>query len=783
MAPRKRKNKKEKIVQRARQESSKPSARLKQAIEALKKGKLEDANLLAGNVVKRAGDGKITDKAREVLAEAAFRQAAKTSDLAMRLSFLDQALQQTPDDARLHNHRIVTLISLGKLADGQEEFEWFEKYGGQQNGSQQPKIELIRQLALLRQDRAVDESQLTAEEARVLQLVQSFANGASKKQVSSLVTPSPLLPESYANLWLALHELGSKPKSASDKVISTLNDAAALTPVANYYQGVAALRQQDHQSASDAWSAAAKRGFQQPWFEENRNGLLREQLSEVVQEERWQEIVEAATENVHADGDKFLNEIVATAYFQLGYSSIKAGNWSQALAHWQQANELQSSRQLMQNLAFAHEQLENWSEAAQAWRETVRRRPRKENHPDFLTDKQVSTIWTRAAECYSKAEREEEWDYYPLYEEKLTCLKNAVKYAPDELALRMKLATAYLEEDRDDAAKNELNRILEIDADHVPALLRLGMIYKEQWGAEPLPLWERALAIEPNNVDARNAVVAEIIDELDDNNPSNWIRRGKPISHKERIKKLKAATKQIPNHPKLLFELGFLYRITKKNKEAIQAFVESWDAASKDVESIGLTMHELLHVTGGDKVVEERLPNVRAISGLRPMFWIDQAASVIHCKLDEKWVTNFWDEAIVISEEKKTPDTLAYTLVSIVESAHDEDVMHLAEKYQSRIRTDMTKSGAIEYLDVYTAMQDDDPKKIIRHLRQAVKKANSAGETLLAEKMKAIIRMINSPLSSILGRMGGMGPMDDDEFGFDPEDILDELFKNLGRGR
>lgn len=786
-----RKSKKKIKAKRAQQSANKPSARLSQAVEFLEQGRTEDAELLAQNVLKRVTDGELYKQAQQVVAEAAFRQAAATPDLQARLRLFARALEQTPDDGRLHYHRGLALLHSGNFAEAQKEFDWLVA-----NDAAQAHTGFLQQATRLMQERAADENGLAPDARDLLQLVQSFVGDGPKAEVAAHLKSASLLPKEATDLWLALLDMREKPKSASEKTMARLAGATELSSVASYYLGVAALRKKEVQPALDAWQSAAQSGFYQHWFNENRFNLLREQTSEMAKEEKWQEIVELTSGQVDPDGDKVLAETVAAAHFHLGFDAVQRNNWSLALSHWQQASELKLSRQLAQNLAIAYEKQEAWSEAAQTWREMVRRRPRKASHPDYLSDSQVATIWTRAGGCYHRAELETDGYYEPLYEEKLTCYKNAVKYDPENLDLRMRLVLAYLEEDRDEAAENELERILEIDPDNVPALLRLGVLYDEQWEADPLPLWERALEIEPNNVDARNAVVSGIVNEIGSEGPRSWLARLNPLSGNEKIKRLKAATERVPNHPKLLLLLGRAYWRDNKHKEALQTLSESWDADPKNPASFGGAVHELLHVKGGEKVVEEKLPSVRAISSLRATFWLEQAELVMNCELDEQWVSRFWDEAVLIAEHDKRPDSLAVILCDIMDFALTEDLLHLTEKYEARINNELAHTGAVEYLEALKLRESEtDPKDMLRVLRRAEKKAKAAKDTELLEKIELISEMLSNPLSSIMSRLGGLGGLggfdpfaddDDDDYDLndiDPREVLEELMKNLGGRR
>ena len=118
----------------------------------------------------------------------------------------------------------------------------------------------------------------------------------------------------------------------------------------------------------------------------------------------------------------------------------------------------------------------------------LRRRPRKQDHPEAVTDAQMATLWRHVAECYERVKDADEV---------LTCLKNAVKYAPADLELGVKIADISTQTGRDEAAARELERLLAINAQYIPALLRLGTLYESRQDRDPMPIWRRVLAIEP----------------------------------------------------------------------------------------------------------------------------------------------------------------------------------------------------------------------------------------------------------------------------------------------
>ncbi|MEZ4610738.1 MAG: tetratricopeptide repeat protein [Caldilineaceae bacterium] len=178
-----------------------------------------------------------------------------------------------------------------------------------------------------------------------------------------------------------------------------------------------------------------------------------------------------------------LTEHLAYAHFHLGERAAGAGRWRDAAGHWQRVDELRPSRYSAQNLALAEETQEHWGAAAQAWRNLLKRRPRKEKHPDYLDTEQVAILWKRAADCYA---RDDNWDEY------YTCLGRAIDYAPDNAPWRMELVQAYLDDERYEAAENELQRALEHKPDFLPALLMLATLWDDEWGRDSIPIWRRA---------------------------------------------------------------------------------------------------------------------------------------------------------------------------------------------------------------------------------------------------------------------------------------------------
>jgi len=121
----------------------------------------------------------------------------------------------------------------------------------------------------------------------------------------------------------------------------------------------------------------------------------------------------------------------------VGYATAQQGQWDQALAYWQAVEKAgDESRQLLLNLALAYQKTGRHFEAAEYWRELLHRCPRKASHPEAMNDEQVARIWQNVADNYNMAGD---------YDEAVSTYKNALKWSPDNIGLRLKSVEALLD--------------------------------------------------------------------------------------------------------------------------------------------------------------------------------------------------------------------------------------------------------------------------------------------------------------------------------------------------
>lgn len=742
---------------------------LREALLSLRRGNIALALRLAAQVLGTADTPAVSEAAQELLAEAHFRAAINSAAMDQRLKHLDEALRYTPEAPRVHFHRGVTLWHLGRLPDAAKEFDLTAE-----REPERPGVVYLSRLARLAQGQAWKHDGLSPAEANTLCVVQGLLEGQPPAQLRRWLE-GPLLGKG-PEMWQALIEMRSDPAAAPTDLLQAAAEkagGASIRRFLRYYWGVAAMRQGENLDLARAtWLGAQEAGLATPWLDQNLSALLREQAVELAQKGRWSEVATLAGRVPAVVEDRILAETIGLAYYHLGYEAALAGRWPKAAEYWRQAEQHVSSRHLAQNLALAEEALENWIGAAEAWRDMVRRRPRKASHPDFLTDAQVAALWSHAAECYQRAN---------LPNEAVTCLKNAIKYAPDDAELRLKLVDALLEEEREEAAENELERILELEPENVDALLHLGTLYDGRWDRDPMPIWRRVLAVDPQNHEAREALAQNYVDLVRPNSSRARFALFQYPNPKDKIKLLEEGLQELPEHPKLLLELGVLYRQTKKSKQARDALLRAYQAAPSDAEIVGMVLHELLHV-GGEDAVEELLPGARELPGLLPAFWIDQGRMILDCKLDEAWAIRFFDEALSLAEQPYVEETKASVLASIFETAHTKGAPELAQQYEERIRREVPKSGAVEYIEAFRAHHEQrDPQKALRLLRKAKQVARRANDTAMLEKAESIETLLSDGglgLLRMLGMPGMEGALRDLLAGLDldDEDEFDDYF-------
>lgn len=321
------------------------------------------------------------------------------------------------------------------------------------------------------------------------------------------------LPPEAPQLWRALVALDEGNLLAAQ---AGLDEQSAATQteqgIRHYYRGALSAQLEDWEAARREWLAAYSAGLRSQRLRDNLAEIFHRAAEDLVMQGDYQTALVAAQEaGRHKANDNALNELLAQIHQHLGYQAALASQWDQAQKYWQAAVELDSSSfRLAYNQALIHERKENYLAAGEAWREALRRRPRRADHPDAISDEQVARLWQRAADAYRKAGQ---------FDEANRVYQQAIKWSPENLDVRLAMVNGLLLEGRVQAAQNELERILERNPEHVPALIRMGeVLFRNDawWVRLGAPrYWERALKLQPANHQARQALAEWYIDQAE----------------------------------------------------------------------------------------------------------------------------------------------------------------------------------------------------------------------------------------------------------------------------
>lgn len=722
-------------VAKAKSQKDLPSL-LNESLKLLQAGNLNLALNLALEAFAFA-EKDTQEKVEELLAEIYFRLAvASATDFSLRITHLKEAISLSPTQTRLHFFLAVTLCQIGNFAEAVLEFD--------KVATKEPNysnLQYLHTLAKLVCNQKVDFSNLTSEEASTLKIVENII---SDKTNNILIDIQPTKHEFWQALAQMQQDMMASPVLALQKSLDKSGNKKSVIGILEYYKGVAAMRQGEKGAAQSAWQKAKSFGFAQNHLSTNLDYLLTEQIVDAAKEEKWQQVI-TAIGNLPSKLKTLdiVKELTAFAEYYIGHSAASEGNWKRAAEAWRRSNEQDKSCRLSQNLALAEEAIENWENAAEAWREMLKRRSRKETSDNYLNDSQVAAIWKRAAECYEKEEDTEE---------ALTCLKNALKYAENDIDLRLEIVETLVANDQEKAAQNELNRILAIDPKNVTALESLaGLLTVSEKTDEAIEIWRKVLALDPDNKIARESL------------SSIYVEKSEEITDKKkRFSFLEKALKDLPNDVGLLLKLAITADTLKKGNP-LGLLKQAYQSAGKDFKMVSLVLHESLHVKDTNEFVEEIMLVITQQANLPAEFWIVQAKMVVLCELNVSWTRKFFDQAIDQAEKNKK-ESKAKVLLNIFLTLHsrefqdvkEEVIEKIEEGYIDRIKKECPQSGVLEFIEAHRVFHNrKDIKSAKTLIKEARRKAQLANEKEVVEETHEFENFISRP------KRRGLFDMDD----------------------
>jgi tetratricopeptide (TPR) repeat protein len=537
------------------------------------------------------------------LAEAHFRRAV--SGPTSGVADLRQASKLQPADGRYRYHLALAYHRQGEFSQAES---LYRQLLAETPPFKRAALPLAQLLVEQKKSPTTDAvwSQLSPTEQSQIRAIEALLN----HNVTHL---KPLVP-SLDPLWAGLVALTLSDQTTARQELQLLVDQPETThpllgAVAHHYLGVIAAQQGQMENALTEWQAAQTAGLNSSPLRQNLAVLLYEQALAALQAGQPQQAADLSDQlKLNGLTSQLLSEFKQRLNLDLGYAAAQQDDWSRAVAYWQRAEQNgDDSRRLIFNLALAYQKTEQFSEAAQYWRTLLRRRPRKADHPEALTEAQVARIWQNIAENYGKAGD---------YEEAIVTYKNAVKYAPDNVELRLKLVEAYQTEGRWQAAENELQRILEKEPDHVPALTLLAESYSQgYYPAQARRLWQRILELEPQNPVARQQLALSYLEE-----GSRYSLWGE---HKRAIAIYQEGLKYVPDSQRLLVMIGGTYAEWRKLKSARQYLAQALALNPNDLQTLHTTYRIWLEF-GTAKDLAQTFAQLKAVTTPIPgSFFLD----------------------------------------------------------------------------------------------------------------------------------------------------------------
>lgn len=728
---------------------------LSEAIMMLRQGNLNAAQYQVSRAQKFAGTDAEKAQVCAILTELQFRTAVKETAPEKRLAAFTEALKTAPHDMRLRFYQGIALLQNGKPAEAQKAFEQVAKTEPEREG-----LAFFQQLALLARKQAPPTPpQLLDTEANTLTLLQRLQRLPSP-QLAQIAVETPVLgaPDMW-NAFLRLRHDKDCTQLSVPEDLSIAGKVPVIQAIFEAYRGVAAMRAKDRETAMQHWQQALSQGFAPTCLSKNIGLSLRQQAGELAAAGQWKALANMAGRLPPTLDDATVRQLISLALFHSGYEQAQSNQWAQALDYWTRASDVQHNRYLAQNIALAHEQLNQLELAADAWREMVKRRPRSQKHPDYLTDKQVAAIWAHAADCYFQ-------DF--LDNEAVTCFRKAIEYDPQNLDIRFKLVSVYREKGvwNPEAIIRELKNILEVEPENIEALTQLAQEYDQDWRHDSLAIWKKIVALEPDNPEARDALANKYLDKIFPETAKFGTFGRKLPSYTQQMALIQEALDVVPDHAGLVLNLGALYMHARKKDLAREAFMRAYQLAPNNTAIAANVMQDLIKI-GADDTLEDIIPQIRTIPGLLPAFWIDQGHDASG---HPAWVKRFFDEAI--QQLQYSPQgSLASVLVDIYLTLQEKGGdASLKKLYLQRIKDEVPQSGALEYIDGFTQYKrTGDVNRARRMLHKAKRLARAANDAALLKMIEGAEMILSGPPMGMLNKL--LGDMD--------EELLEEFMEEM----
>jgi len=565
-------------------------------------------------------------------------------------------------------------------------------------------------------------SALSDAEQAMLSEVETF-----QRRPYTLSADAPLLWRGMAALDAGDHE---EARAALDSVLENVTEDDERR-IALYYRGVLAAKEGRWEESRRQWDAARAAGLSTRRLTENLGEAYHRMAEKRLASDdiNVKDALASAQEALrHKPESNSLQTLISQCHQRLAHQAALADDWPVAHDHWEAARKIDGgSFRLSYNIALAHERAEEFIAAAEEWRRALRRRPRRDDHPDAITDDEVSRLWQRTAEAYTKSGK---------YDEAVQVYRNAVKWNPDNLEGRLALSKTLLYNGQVQAAENELNRILKRDPDNIPALLRQGEVIAASgswWSNDsPISYWQKVLELEPNNLTARQLLSDFYQDEAE--YFLSW------SNYERAIEMYEQALEYRPQDKRVLAALGGCYlRMGVEYESDAQSYFDQVLADTPTNLNIYLEIIRAWFGVGEPDWAWDVMEQAEAAVDRIPYsFYLNQASYGIRDYPPE--VIRPWLERTI--EAAPSDEGI---LVIIGDMALSADALEIAQEYLERaIEADQKPGNAYLALGMVAARAGDD-RTAKRHWRKAARIARRERDRDLKERVRIVRSLFNAP--------------------------------------
>jgi pentatricopeptide repeat protein len=724
---------------------------------------------------------------QSALAEALFRRALKQPAYATEaIADLRQALELAPGEARYSYHLGMRLHQAGDLDGARAAYEAVIAADGPQGAA------LLLAIVALEDRPRADLAKLpgsTAEIVTLLAPLQALLRGA-QPTAAQLAAAEPILRRRYdasaagalLTFWQGLGEVQQGDPAA----LATLTDQRTLpTPgliaLRRFYQGVAAAHDGDDAGAAERWFKVAESGQATAALAQNLTAALYEQLTTLVAADQPAAAAKLALQSLtmRLAPAPALDELRVQVLDQAAHAAAAAAQWRQAADYWEGARlivgastGLGSPRPLWHNLALAYEAQEGWESAADAWRGMLRTRPRRGGKTeDALSEAQWAWVRARVIECYRRAGRPDE---------AVTVYRQMIKAEPNDLHLRLELADALLANEQEQAAYNEVQRILKLDPNFVEARLRSAAFHSARGYWQQAEQELRALARQhPDREDVRFAFARLLLehaaryiggDRRQNQHAQNLLEEGFPFE---------PANPEFPlNLARVRFNLGdrpgaqaHLERALELAGDRLEIYAEAYNAwlLEKDLAAAGAVIERAgAHNPPPEFYVDMGMRAIKATADgpdeINPFLDLTPRKQRVQPEHDPAWM-QFGEALIARGLAQRPNDAMLHGAVAAglmgianeVALAHTERAVALApEQPEPQIILAMSLALA------------ERKREAKEQLRKTAAMARKRGMLDAAREADALRQQVDSPFFASMVRMQMQSALD-------PDDLLDEF--------